>query len=700
VRQRLREILDGNTFVLSDARGDIAASPSSPTGFFSFDTRFLSLWRLSLNGDQLNPLAAESVEYFHNRFFLVPGAPTHYVDAKTSIVRERTIAQGGFEERLTVLSQYDQPMDYTLRLEARGDFADVVQVKVGEEAPRAGSYRAVAEDGTLTLSYRRARYERQTRITTDGSAQVDERGLTFSFRLARNQKWRATVWVRAIVVGARGRDLRDTLTAHRPGGFRQLELDLAEWRDRAPRLDTDKPALDRAYQRSLNDLAALRYATLAFPDQPVPTAGLPWYMTIYGRDTILTSLQALPFAPELSAGTLRLLAIEQGTHVDDFRDEEPGKILLELRYGETAAFEERPESPYFGTADSTMLFLILLDEYERWSGDVDLVRDLEPEARAAIGWIDDYADLMGDGYVWYQTRNPRYGLQNQGWKTASDAISFRNGRLPALPRATCELQGYTYDAKLRTARLARLVWNDPALADRLERAAADLKRRFNRDFWIEEREYYALALDGEGAQVDALSSNIGHLLWSGIVDEARAAAVAGHLLGPRLFSGWGVRTLAEGEARYNPVGFHVGTVWPFDNAFIAWGLRRYGFKAEAGRITEAMLDAAPYFQGRLPEALAGYDRKLTGYPVRQPSACNLQALSTGTPLLLLRTMLGLEPYADKLLVDPAVPARLGRISLTGIPGRWGRWNAFARGRIDVQQTESPPPDPRTSRRVR
>jgi glycogen debranching enzyme len=700
MRQRLLEILDGNTFVLSDARGDIAASRMSPTGFYSFDTRFLSLWQLSLNDDQLNPLAAESVEYFHNRFFLVPGAPTHYVDARTSLIRERKIAQGGFEETITVLSHHGQPTDYTLRLEARGDFADVAQVQIGEEAPKVGSCWAVAENGTLTLCYRRERYERQTRISTDGSALVDERGLTFSFRLGPNQKWRATVRVRAIVVGARGGDLRDTLTARRPGGSRQLELDLAEWLERMPRLESERPALTRAYQRSLNDLAALRYAPLAFPDQPIPAAGLPWYMTIYGRDTIIASLQALPFAPELSSATLRLLAVDQGSNVDDFRDEEPGKILLEFRYGETAAFEEWPQAPYFGTADSTMLFLILLDEYERWSGDVDLVRDLEPEARAAIGWIDDYADLMGNGYVWYQTRNPRQGLQNQGWKTAPDAISFRNGRLPALPRATCELQGYAYDAKLRTARLARLVWNDPAFADRLEREAADLKRRFNRDFWIEERGYYALALDREGVQVDALSSNIGHLLWSGIVEEGRAAAVAGHLLGPRLFSGWGVRTLAHGEARYNPVGYHVGTIWPFDNAFIAWGLRRYGFKAEAGRIAEAMLDAVPYFRGRLPEAFAGYDRQATRYPVRYPSASSPHAWSAGTPLLLLRTLLGLEPYADFLFVDPAVPTGLGRISLTGIPGRWGRWDAFARGRIDVHQTTPPPPDRRRSRRVR
>jgi glycogen debranching enzyme len=697
--ERLLRILDGNTFVVCNGRGDIVASEATPSGFFSFDTRFLSLWRLSVNGDQLNPLAADTFEYFRTRYFLVPGAPTHYVDASTTIIRERTIEQAGFEETLTVVNHHHRPVDYNLRLEVAGDFADVAQIR--EPSPKVGSYRTEAGGRTLTLSYQRERYHRETRISADGPVEADERGLTFLFRLGQNEKRTVTLHVRAFVAGARGGDLRDTLTARRPRGGPQLRQDLSDWLDRAPRLDTDWPALARAYRRSLIDLAALRYATIAFPDDPIPAAGLPWAMSIFGRDTILSSLQALPFAPELARATLRLLAIDQGSHVDDFRDEEPGKILQEFRYGETAAFEERPHSPYFGAADSTTLFLVLLDEYERWSGDVDLVRGLEPEARAAIGWIDDYADLMGNGYVWYQTRSSRHGFQNQGWKTSPEAISFRDGRLPALPRATCELQGYAYDAKLRSARLARLAWNDPAFADRLEREAVDLKDRFNRDFWIEEGGYYALALDGEGAQVDALASNMGHLLWSGIVEQERAAAVVGHLLGPRLFSGWGVRTLAVGEARYNPVGYHVGTVWPFDNAFIAWGLRRYGFNAEAGRIAQAVLDAAQYFQGRLPEAFGGYDRQLTRFPVHYPTACTPHAWSTGTPLLLLRTLLGLQPYANQLIVDPAVPADIGRIELLGIPGRWGRRDAFARGRVDVHQVASTPSGAlRTRRSVR
>jgi glycogen debranching enzyme len=331
--------------------------------------------------------------------------------------------------------------------------------------------------------------------------------------------------------------------------------------------------------------------------------------------------------------------------------------------------------------------VVLLDEYERWTGDRKLVRELEYEARAALKWIDEYADLMGNGYISYQRRNEETGLENQCWKDSWDSISYRDGRLAGFPRATCELQGYAFDAKTRGARLAREVWKDEQLAVDLERQAAELKRRFNRDFWIAEDEYFALALDADGKQVDSLTSNIGHLLWSGIVDKSKAKAVARHLLGPRLFSGWGVRTLAEGEGRYNPIGYHVGTVWPFDTSFIAWGLRRYGFDEEAAQLAAGILAAADFFDGRLPEAFGGYERSLTRYPVQYPTACSPQAWSTGAPLLLLRTMLGLEPAGEHLVVDPALPVGIGHVALLDIPGRWGRVDAFGRGRVDVAKKQ-------------
>ncbi|MEH0969625.1 glycogen debranching N-terminal domain-containing protein [Micromonospora sp. CPCC 205546] len=673
----LVSILDGNTFLVSDDRGDIEPSLDFPTGLFSFDTRHLSTWLLTLDGERLHPLSVDTAESFRTRFFLVPGEPTHYLDAKVSIIRSRAIG-GSFEEELTLLNHSGKETEFVVHLDMAADFADLFEIKHARH--KQGLTTATVGDGELRLGYRRERFHRETVISTSAPAHIEVSGMTYRVRVGPHGEWKTRLHVSTIVHGARGEDIRANLPQYM--GSRNPDAIRAEQNEvlaRAPKLGCDCQPLAGAYRQSLNDLAALRYESITLGVRLV-AAGLPWFMTLFGRDSIITSLQVVPFLPELIPPTLMMLAGLQGHRIDDFRDEEPGKILHELRYGETAGFEEQPHSPYYGSADSTPLFVILLDEYERWTGDDKLIRGLEAQARAALAWIDTYGDLLGTGYLWYQTRNPDTGLANQCWKDSWDAISYRDGRFPGFPRATCELQGYAYDAKIRGARMARKFWGDPAYADRLEREAAELKIRFNRDFWIPDRGYYALALDSDGRQVDALTSNIGHLLWSGIVDESRAGRIAAHLMGPRLYSGWGVRTLATDEGRYNPVGYHVGTVWPFDNSIIAWGLWRYGFRREAGQICDAMLAASRFFDGRLPEAFAGYDRALTDYPVEYPTACSPQAWSAGTPLLLLRVILGLEPQGDHLIIDPAVPEGMGRVELLDIPGRWGHVDALGRSR--------------------
>lgn len=691
----LVHILEGNTFVVSDVRGDIEASLTDPTGLFSFDTRFLSKWVLTVDGERLNALSTDDLQYFETRFFLVPGTGTVYVDSELSVIRQRSVGQG-FHESLTLLNHRNHPVTVHVRLDADADFADLFEVK--DALAKKGTYHHRVEPHGLVLVYRRETYERQTWITASTPCRADAGGLSFSVEIPGHGRWSTELDVTTYAPG--WDDPSRQPKAQAPGHARararardDMARGLDKWIERAPRLVCDWRPLEQAYERSLVDLAALRFSTRTMPRHSLPAAGLPWFMTIFGRDSIFTSLQALPFVPELAATTLRVLGERQGSRIDDFRDEDPGRILHEMRFGEMTAFEERPHAPYYGSADATPLYVVLLDEYERWTGDTRLVQDLEYEARAALRWIDEYADLSGNGYVAYQRRNAETGLENQCWKDSWDSISYRDGGLPGFPRATCELQGYAYDAKVRGARLARTVWRDPDYAERLEREAADLKRRFNRHFWVPDGSgarrgsrdggYYALALEPDGAQVDALSSNIGHLLWSGIVDRSKAASVVRHLMGPRLFSGWGVRTLAEGEGRYNPIGYHVGTVWPFDNSFIAWGLRRYGYKEEAAVLAAGILEAARFFEGRLPEAFGGYARQTTKYPVQYPTACSPQAWSTGTPLLLLRTMLGLEPIDDHLVVDPVLPSDIGRLELLEIPGRWGRIDAFGRGRVDT-----------------
>jgi glycogen debranching enzyme len=689
-------ILDGNTFVVSDLTGDIDALPTDTQGLFSADTRFLSKWRLTINGSRLSALSTDDLQYFSAQFFLVPATGTVYVDADLSVIRRRAVG-GGFDEELTIFNHSDKPIDLDVRIEADSDFADLFEVK--DALTKKGEYYRRLEDDHLVLGYRREKFVRETWVTWSQPPIADELGLRFVIQIEPHGTWTTKLDVIPAVntfgVSSVSTKYHSAMETARPS---TPEGSLAEWIDHAPRLKCDWNDLERIYTRSLTDLAALRFFPGMLPGASLPAAGLPWFMAVFGRDSLLTSYQALPFTSELAKTTLRLLALRQGTRLDDFRDEQPGKILHEVRLGEMTAFEERPHSPYFGAADATPLFLILLDEYERWTGDTQLVRELEPNARAAIFWMDKYGDRDGDGYIEYNRRNTETGLENQCWKDSWNSILFADGSNSKLPRATCEIQGYAYDARRRAARLARQVWNDPVLAVQQDRQADDLKQRFNQDYWLPEREFYALAIDGDGRTVDSLTSNIGHLLWSGIADEEKAKACVRHLMGDALFSGWGVRTMATSEGGYNPIGYHVGTVWPHDNSFIALGLERYGYRVEAAEIAMGILEAAPYFRDRLPEAFAGYPRSLTKYPVEYPTACSPQAWSTGAPLLLLRAILGLEPIDNRLLVDPAVPRRLGRLELLDIPGRWGRVDAFGRGRVDIE-TRSGAEMPDTQRNV-
>jgi glycogen debranching enzyme len=666
-------ILDGSTFVVSNRSGDLDATPTDNHGLFLEDTRFLSRWILTVGGIRPKTLSVDEQSYFKVQFFEAVTTGTVYVDAHLSVMRQRCVS-GGFEETIEIENHGKEPVDLEVKLEVGADFADLFEVK--DKLAKVGELYNNVTDGTLTLGYRRGTFVRETIIKCDKKGEVRTDGFVFKVKIAAQSSWSVS-----FDVAARGRraDIEDVESPRRTGrmGEPGLGHDLVEWMEAAPRLTASWEPLHRIYHRSLVDLAALRFEIGIAPGA-LPAAGLPWFMAIFGRDSLLTSFQALAFAPELAAATLRALAILQARTNDPFRDAEPGKILHEVRWGEMTAFEDRPHSPYYGAADSTMLFLILLEEYERWTGDTDMARELEREARAALAWIDEYGDRDKDGYVEYERRNAKTGLDNQCWKDSWDSIAFADGTLAPTPRATCELQGYVYDAKHRMVRIARDVWGDAALADKLDREARELKERFNKDFWIPDRGFFALALDGQKRKVDSLTSNIGHLLWSGIADRDKADLCVKHLMSDDLFSGWGIRTMATTEGSYNPIGYHVGTVWPHDSSFIAWGLRRYGYRAEAARICRAILEAADLFDGRLPEAFGGYPRAKTSFPVEYPTACSPQAWATGAPLLVLRTLLGLDSDGTHLIVDPAIPQPLGRIELLSIPGCWGRMDAFGR----------------------
>jgi glycogen debranching enzyme len=651
-------ILEGSTFVVSDTAGDVDARPDEPAGFFYRDMRHLSCWQVRLNGRELVTLSGDSVEYDEALFFLVESTGSVYRNSSVVLIRRRHVGDG-MQEQLQLDNHGLEPLKLEIGVLFAADFADIFEIK--DHLAKVGRFYHRVEQSRVVLGYEREDLRRETIIDAPG-AFCTASTLTFRVELQPGDTWRTEIDVSVATEGLRPVAKR----SHQPN----IPGTLDDWLATAPRLETDWNDLDRIYRRSLIDLAALRCSPDSFPDSTLPAAGLPWFMALFGRDSLITSYQVLPYAPELCRTTLRALAALQATDVDDFRDAEPGKILHELRHGELTHFGERPHSPYYGAADSTPLFLIVLDEYERWTGDRTLIKELEPAARAALEWVERHGDLDGDGYIEYQTRNPDTGLENQCWKDSWNSILHPDGTLATGPHAVCEIQGYAYDARRRAARLARDCWNDPGFADRLDRDADALRDRFNRDFWLDDAGFYALALDGAKRPVPTLTSNIGHLLWSGIVPPEYSARVAEHLMGERLFSGWGVRTLADGQLAYNPVEYHNGTVWPHDTAIIAAGLARYGHRDEAGRLAVATLEAARYFDDRLPEVFVGYDRAVTRIPVAYPTACSPQAWATGTPLLLLRVLLGLEPTPDgPISTAPHLIAPMRTLALHGLPGR-------------------------------
>ena len=648
-------IVDGATFFYGDRAGD--AEAEAPEGFFYEDVRHLSRWCLTVDGEPLTPLTSRVVDHFSSR---IVGARDGDEQPTVSVRRDRFVTEGMHED-VDVTNHGDREQRVRLEISFASDFADVMEAQ-REGTVETGRYGADLGVRVVTLWQNRDGYRRGTAIRFQRRGRLRRDRMTYDLRLRPGESWHTCIDVIPIVGSSRRAPLLacDSFGAD-PG---KMPMDVESWLEQAPELVADWDALHHIYRRSLLDLAALRLRPRGQGLRwALPAGGLPWFMTVFGRDSIIAAYEALPFHAELARATLKALASLQATEWDDFADAQPGKIMHELRRGALSALGEVP-GVYYGTHDATMLFLVLLDEYERWTGDRDLVRELEPNARAALGWLEGPADLDADGYVEYLKRSDApNALGNHCWKDSDDSIRFADGGRAEPPIAACEHQGYVYDARLRFARLAREIYDDPELADRLERDAASLRRRFNRDFWLPRRGHYALALDRDKRPVDSLTSNVGHLLWSGIVDERRAGTVVRRLLRDDLLSGWGIRSLSAQDAAYSPLEYHNGTVWPHDTAVVAEGMRRYGFRDEAGRVCEALLRAAEAFGYQLPEVFAGFPRDSTNAPVEYPAALKPQARAAGAPLLALRTLLGLHASAGKRRSSPHLPATLGKVRL-------------------------------------
>jgi glycogen debranching enzyme len=666
-------ILEGSTFCICDDLGDIRGGVD---GLYAHDTRFLSTFSLTVEGSRPLLLSSGKVEYFSAAFYS-RNAPVAGLDQDVlSIVRHRFVGHG-LQDHIVVRNVTRAPVSFTLELDFGTDFADIISVKQHDFAlgdplhapelppPAAALFDELERRVLLEESQGRSG-RTQVVLSRDGHGHGGV--VRFPIELAPHGAWDVRV---DIAVSLAGEVERPELVQRRFGTERaRARESLDAWSLRLPRLSTTWDELRHSFDQSVADLAALR---LRHGDGLLPAAGMPWFMTVFGRDTIITSLQTMLLGPEFAVSALDVLAELQADADDPAIDAEPGKILHELRAGRAA---ERWFARYYGTVDATPLYLVLLSEVWRWTGDAELARRFRAPALAALAWIDLYGDRDGDGFVEYERRS--HGLENQSWKDSGDSQRFRDGRFATPPIAPAEVQGYVYDAKRRLAEMARGAWGEHDLAGRLDREAADLKARFDGAFWVTDRGgYYALALDRDKQRVDALCSNIGHLLWSGIVPEERVDAIVGALMRHELWSGWGFRTMSTSDAAYSPLSYHNGTVWPHDTALAAWGLGRYGRWDAVRSITAALLEAARHFAWSLPEVFAGFDRSETPFPIGYPTAARPQAWAAGTPLLLLRLLLGLQPdtVGGRLGTLPgAAPPDGVSLSLHGVRALGRSWD--------------------------
>jgi glycogen debranching enzyme len=650
-------LVEGQTFCVSGPAGDCA--PSAPHGLFVLDTRLVSRWEVRVDGQLLEPLTVTFEAPFEATFVTHATPSAGRADADLVVMRHRSIG-GGMRERIVVRSygQASRPVAVELRCDA--DFADLFEVK--ERRVPIGRARR-SEVSRNLLSFAADESAKRTEIAFADAELVESGIVTWRFELDGREERELCV---EVGVGLGGHAVPRRFRCGKEYEIPVPKQRLATWRQAVPIVDSDSVGLVSAVARTRDDLGALRIFDPDHPDCPVIAAGAPWFMAVFGRDSLLTGWMSLLADPTLGLGVVETLARFQGVDVNPATEEEPGRILHEMRFGAATGLALGGGQVYYGTIDATALFVMLLGELHRWGLSDQTVRRLLPHADAALAWIDDFGDRDGDGYVEYQRSTPS-GLANQGWKDSWDGIVFADGWLAQPPIALCEVQGYSYAAFLARAEIARALGDEATRSHYLAKAAR-LKEAFNRDFWLDDRGWFAIGLDADKRPIDALASNMGHCLWTGIVDPAKATSVAEQLVSPAMFSGWGIRTLATSMSAYNPVSYHNGSVWPHDNALCAAGLMRYGFVEEAHRVIEGLLAVATANRGRLPELFAGLAREEISVPAAYPTSCVPQAWAAAAPLLLLRTMLRLDPGAveNELWIAPVLPRSIRRCRVEGV----------------------------------
>ena len=665
VERTLRTLKHDDLFGVFDQQGNISGGPGAPDGLYFADTRFLSRLHLSLG--EVDPLQLGSVLLDDNGAMVVDAtnADLHRTNGRVWLQRDSIHlsrfkflkSTTSYERlRLRCFDAIGRTIPLDLRFDA--DFADLFEVR-GERRPARGTRdcRIVDESTVEFLYHGLDGIERRTRIAFDPAPHaLDVHHARWD--LDFDECGERTIQVKVCCCLDSGDPQLESIAR----AFRNRSVSRRDYLKKRARVSSANPLFNAVIARAWSDLDMLVTET---PTGPYPYAGIPWYSTIFGRDGIITALEMLWFAPYLARGVLRTLASLQATDVDAEADAEPGKILHEMRGGEMSNLKEVPFGRYYGSVDSTPLFVLLAGRYFERTGDIDLVREIWPNIQAALQWIDDFGDVDGDGFVEY-ARMADSGLGNQGWKDSADSVFHADGRLAQGPIALVEVQGYVFGAKLEGARLARVL-GDEVYADRLAAGAERLRSQFEDAFWNEEIGTYALALDGRKNQCAVRSSNAGHCLLTGIASPERARRIATQLTGAAFFSGWGIRTIAVGEARYNPMSYHNGSVWPHDNALIAMGFACYGFKQEIRQVMEGLYDSATYDDlRRLPELFCGFPRRRRQGPTSYPVACSPQAWAAAAPFALLGASIGFGLSARTRTIEMCAPVLPGFLLDVGI----------------------------------
>ncbi|WP_027166069.1 glycogen debranching N-terminal domain-containing protein [Mesorhizobium sp. WSM3224] len=681
--------------------GQIPLKGEHGFGLYFHDCRFLGGYRMALAG--LAPIVlASTAQKGYAALFELTNPELHF-DGEESIpkdelgIRWERILDAGqtcVREVLTIQNFGHTAHGFPLTLQFRAGFEDIFDVRglVRQDLGRAE--RPTWRDGRLHFVYHGADRMRRTATIAFSPPPDATHETTAEFRIdvpaGEARTIAVTIELREVSEEAEANHLNQRPAIILDNLAENLRAGSQEWLELHTKFDSDSLLLNGIMERSLRDLAMLRSD---WANREYFAAGVPWFVALFGRDSLIVALEMLAFQPEIAAQTLRLLASYQGTRTDRWREEQPGKIPHELRVGELARAGDVPHARFYGTVDATPLFLLLLGRHAAWTGDLGLFRELREPVERALRWIARAGDKHGEGYLKYRS-TAESGLINQGWKDSADAIVRADGSLARPPIALVEVQGYVFAAKHAIAELYKRA-GDRNRAKQLRQEAEGLRARFNRDFWCEDHGAFALALEARGRQVAVVSSNPGHALWCGIADRDKGRRSVARLMHDDMFNGWGVRTLATSERRYNPVGYHLGTVWPHDNALVAAGCREYGEDDAALRIFTGIAEAAIHFRHhRLPEAMAGFPRADFQTPVHYPVACHPQAWAAGAAPFLLTACLGLEPdgFANKLrIVRPRMPGFVNRIELRGL--RVGKGSAdleFRRtddgAEVDILQT--------------